>query len=139
MSRMRLLPLFFAGLLYVGPALADVQPNCDNPLSQMEMSFCASKAYEEADITLNALWPEIARKAKRFDKENADLYAERDVPTSFEALLNAQRAWIEFRDRNCEYEAYQAFGGTMQPMIGSLCLERLTNERIEQFREFLAN
>jgi len=139
MLQMRLLLLVLANLLFASPALADDQPDCDNAQTQMEMTYCAGKAFEEADNTLNALWSEVARKAKRLDGENADLYAEREVPTSFEALRDAQRAWIEFRDRNCEYEAYEAFGGSMQPMLGSLCLEQLTIERVEHFRRYLGN
>lgn len=119
-----------AGLLATS-ALADDKPDCIDPQTQMEMTYCAGVGYEEADADLNALWPDIVAAAKQNDEYVADMARERGVPTTLEALRNAQRAWIAFRDAQCEYEAYEVFGGTMQPMVGSLCLARLTRERIE--------
>lgn len=112
-------------------AIADERPDCIDPQTQMEMTYCAGDDYETADADLNALWPDIVAAAKQNDEYVADMARERGVPTTLEALRNAQRAWIAFRDAQCEYEAYEVFGGTMQPMVGSLCLARLTRERIE--------
>ena len=119
-----------AGLLATS-ALADERPDCIDPQTQMEMTYCASDDYEKADADLNTLWPDIVAAAKQNDEYVADMARERGVPTTLQALRTAQRAWITFRDVQCEYEAYEVFGGTMQPMVGTLCLARLTRERIE--------
>lgn len=111
-------------------ALADELPDCIDPQTQMEMTYCAGVDYEKADADLNALWPDIVAAAKQRDEFVAGEVEGTGVPTTFEALLAAQRAWLKFRDAQCEYEAYEVFGGTMQPMVGSLCLARLTRERI---------
>ena len=124
------LGLGLAGLLATS-ALADDKPDCIDPQTQMEMTYCAGVDYEDADAELNALWPDIVAAAKQNDEYVADMARERGVPTTLEALRTAQRAWIAFRDAQCEYEAYEVFGGTAQPMVGSLCLARLTRERIE--------
>ncbi|GAB5461561.1 lysozyme inhibitor LprI family protein [Hoeflea alexandrii] len=118
-----------AGLLATS-TLADDKPDCIDPQTQMEMTYCASVDYEDADADLNALWPDVIAAAKLNDEYVADMARERGVPTTVEALRDAQRAWIRFRDAQCEFEAYEVFGGTMQPMVGSLCLTRLTRERI---------
>lgn len=118
-----------AGLLATS-TLADDKPDCIDPQTQMEMTYCASVDYEDADADLNALWPDVIAAAKLNDEYVADMARERGVPTTLEALRDAQRAWIRFRDAQCEFEAYEVFGGTMQPMVGSLCLARLTRERI---------
>jgi uncharacterized protein YecT (DUF1311 family) len=110
--------------------LADDKPDCIDPQTQMEMTFCAGVDYQEADAALNALWPDVLAAAKLNDEYVGDMARERGVPTTVEALRDAQRAWIRFRDAQCEFEAYEVFGGTMQPMVGSLCLARLTRERI---------
>lgn len=112
-------------------ALADDLPDCVDPQSQMEMTYCAGVDYEKADADLNAIWPDIVAAAKANDEDVAGMARDRGVPTTLEALRTAQRAWIKFRDAQCEYEAYEVFGGTMQPMVGSLCLARLTRERIQ--------
>ncbi|MEM5495624.1 lysozyme inhibitor LprI family protein [Hoeflea sp. AS16] len=124
----RFLPLL---ALIAAPALADELPDCIDPQTQMEMTYCASLDYEKADAGLNALWPDIVAAAKQNDEYVAGQVEGTGVPTTFEALLAAQRAWLKYRDAQCEYEAYEVFGGTMQPMVGSLCLARLTRERIE--------
>lgn len=118
-----------AGLLATS-TLADDKPDCIDPQTQMEMTYCAGVDYEDADADLNALWPDVIAAAKLNDEYVADMARERGVPTTVEALRDAQRAWIRFRDAQCEFEAYEVFGGTMQPMVGSLCLARLTRERI---------
>lgn len=127
----RRFPTLVATLFLIGPALADERPDCIDPQTQMEMTYCASDDYQKADADLNALWPDIVAAARQNDEYVVDMARERGVPTTLQALRNAQRAWIKFRDAQCEYEAYEVFGGTMQPMVGSLCLARLTRERIE--------
>jgi len=131
MPMARLLMPALAIFALTGPALADERPDCIDPQTQMEMTYCASVDYEDADADLNALWPDIVAAAKSNDEYVADMARERGVSTTLEALRDAQRAWIKFRDAQCEYEAYEVFGGTAQSMVGSLCLARLTRERIQ--------
>lgn len=133
-----------AGLLAIGPltgaangVAAEDMPDCIDPQSQMEMTYCAGVDYEKADAELNAIWPDIVAAAKSNDEYVGDMARDRGVPTMVEALRSAQRAWITFRDAQCEFEAYEAFGGTAQPMIGSMCLARLTRERIEVLARIL--
>jgi uncharacterized protein YecT (DUF1311 family) len=52
-------------------------------------------------------------------------------------LIAAERAWVAFRDAECEFDAADSIGGTIYPMIYSGCLERLTKARIEQFDRYL--
>ncbi|WP_290886981.1 lysozyme inhibitor LprI family protein [Hoeflea sp.] len=118
-------------VLLGAPARAQDLPDCIDPQTQMEMSYCAHADFEDADKELNALWPDVVAAARQSDEYVADQAKSMGVPTTLEALRTAQRAWISFRDAQCEYEAYEVFGGSAQPMVGSLCLARLTRERIE--------
>lgn len=128
----------FGAWVLATPTLADDKPDCSNPLDQYSLSYCAAVDYENADAELNRLWPEVVAAAKSNDEYVGEMARARGVPTTLEALRTAQHAWIAFRDAQCEYEAYEVFGGTMQPMVGSLCLARLTNERIEVLKTALA-
>ena len=47
-----------------------------------------------------------------------------------EALRDAQRAWITFRDKTCEAEGFAMRGGTAEPIVVGFCLTRVTRERI---------
>jgi len=133
----RLLPLVLAVFALVGPLRADDLPDCANPADQYSMTYCAAIEYEAADADLNALWPKVVAVARANDEYVGDVARQRGLPTTFEALRNAQRAWIRFRDAQCDYESYTVFGGTAQPMVVSLCLARLTRERFEVLSQVL--
>jgi uncharacterized protein YecT (DUF1311 family) len=106
--------------------------NCDNPMSQMDMNFCAHLDFEAADAELNTLWKQIVADAREADSE-----VDRGTdtrPTSEAVLRDAQRAWIQFRDAQCTFEGYEARGGSMEPMLAEGCRARLTRERTAQLR-----
>ncbi|OCW55529.1 lysozyme inhibitor LprI family protein [Hoeflea olei] len=124
-------------MLAAMPARAQEEANCIDPQTQMELTYCAGLDFEAADKDLNALWPKVVAAAKSSDEYVADQARSMGVPTTLEALRAAQRAWIAFRDAQCEYEAYEMFGGTGQPMLGSMCLARLTRERIDLLKQAL--
>lgn len=46
-------------------------------------------------------------------------------------LKDAQKAWIIFRDKNCNMEASYAEGGRLESIIYGDCLIRLTRERAD--------
>lgn len=104
---------------------AQYKPNCADwgNLPQQDMNQCAGIAYQEADAELNRVWQELRDR--------------RDEGHSWEAILEAQRAWIPFRDAHCEAEAAPYDGGSMQPLIRSTCLTAVTEHRTTQLRDFL--
>ena len=57
----------------------------------------------------------------------------RTGPSFANALLQAQRAWLPFRDAECLAEAF-AFRGSGPGAVDSQCKTRLTNERARQLR-----
>lgn len=114
------------------PVAAPAQElDCANPTTQVEMTGCASLAYEAADAELNAAYKAARAEARRRDA--ADPSA---VPPNETLLQEAQRAWIPFRDRACTAESTLAHGGSMQNQIYLLCLERLTRTRTQDLNIF---
>ncbi len=115
-----LLPLLLLPL----PALAQGGVDCANTSIQAELNTCAALDYEAADAELNAAYAAAMEVARSYDGQQ-------------EALLrDAQRAWIAFRDAACSAEASLVEGGSMQPMVGSGCLARVTRERTEDLRSY---
>ena len=51
-------------------------------------------------------------------------------------LHTAQRTWIKCRDQACLAEITIARGGSIQPLIQYICLERLALNRIEGLEFF---
>lgn len=131
--------LAIAVLLTAAAAGEADYPRCDQAKAdqgiQSAMTICAHRDFLEADSAMNAQWAETAKEMK-----NRDLLAETfddGRPGYFEALLDAQRKWIAFRDAQCVSEGYYARGGSMEPMLVGLCKAQLTRERAEQLRDLV--
>ncbi len=110
------------------------ETDCDDPITQAEMNYCARQDFEAADAELNVQWPITAATMKLRD-QSFDYYTIKKGEGFFETLLEAQRAWIAYRDAHCMSEGYFARGGSMEPMLFSRCLARLTIERTAQLRK----
>lgn len=113
--------------------------NCDEPLYQQEMNWCAGQDYFAADAELNAQWKITVAAMKARDAEfAADGSGEYDKRQSyFENLREGQRGWLRYRDGQCTLEGYAARGGSMEPMLLSGCKARLTRQRTQELRELI--
>ena len=106
--------------------------DCDNAMSQHEMNFCALERYEAADAELNRVYKEVRTAMRSLD---ADLPP--NLKGAEEALRDAQRAWIAFRDKACEVEGYLFRGGSMEPFMVTSCMTGLTEDRTDALRYLL--
>jgi uncharacterized protein YecT (DUF1311 family) len=98
------------------------RPNCNNPQTQSEMNICASIAYQNADRKLNQVYQQLLPKLSAARKQK---------------LINAQQAWIKFRDSSCEFERSASEGGSMAPMIYGFCLADVTEQRTKDLQRYL--
>jgi uncharacterized protein YecT (DUF1311 family) len=127
---MKFIPL--TALIATFPIWATAQSlDCREPLTQMDMNACASRAYASADAQLNHVWKSAIRAAKLRDE-----YLPNGDTPSEELLRTAQRSWITFRDQACLAESTVVRGGSIQPLMQYVCLERLTLNRIESLEMF---
>ncbi|HVG49673.1 MAG TPA: lysozyme inhibitor LprI family protein [Rubellimicrobium sp.] len=110
-----------AAALACGPAAA--QDLCRGAVTQQDLNECSHAAYLLADEELNRAYA-AAREAAQGIDQGSNGQAEA-------TLRVAQRAWVAFRDAACEAEAAFNQGGSIQPMIRSGCLERLTDQRTD--------
>lgn len=106
------------------PTAAPAQ-SCATAKNQMELNACVYEDWQIADAELNATYQRVMAVLKAQD---ADL--DTDLRGGPEALREAQRAWITFRDKTCEAEGFAMRGGSAEPMVVGSCLGRLTRERI---------
>ncbi|CCM76197.1 lysozyme inhibitor LprI family protein [Rhizobium mesoamericanum] len=103
--------------------------DCNNPVTQADMTACERARQETADKALNAQYKITRAALATLDKDlGADGGAEK-------ALVKAQRAWMDFRDAECEVTGFQARGGTMEPMLVAGCIAGLTDQRTKQLKE----
>lgn len=93
--------------------------NCANAQTQAEINQCAQASYETADKELNRVYQELKSSLNSQEQEE---------------LIDAELAWIEYRDQTCEAESSQYEGGSIQPTIYYGCLERVTTERTAELQ-----
>ena len=121
-------------LLAVAQPTGSTELDCDDTSTQHELNRCAAIEYEQADAELNRVWGELRKLMQGRDEAVTD-----GRPSSWQVLRRAQQSWIEFRDAHCRLEGYDARGGSMEPLLVSNCLERLTRARVEQLEALQTN
>lgn len=128
---------FLAGILLLAamPASAQEDVDCANAVTQADMNICANEEYEAADTELNTVYKQTVAAMRAKDEELADISA--DYVGAEEALKKAQRAWIGYRDGQCELAGFEARGGSLEPMLVSGCLAQLTTARTEELKALL--
>ncbi|MBB4952687.1 uncharacterized protein YecT (DUF1311 family) [Agrobacterium vitis] len=108
----------------VGPKL-----DCQNAQTQADMNQCAGLDLANADQALNKQWT-LTRSAMVETDANQDT----GLKGAEKALLKAQRAWIDYRDGQCEAEGFAVRGGSMEPLVVAACKTRLTQQRTEELK-----
>jgi uncharacterized protein YecT (DUF1311 family) len=119
--------LFSASLL-AGLALALgawAQDGCDSPkATQFDLNSCADASFKVADAQMNSLYATIRTRL-------------RDDPDAMKRLVAAQRAWLAFRDAECEFASGAESGGSIYPMVYSSCQTALTTKRNGDLKKYL--
>lgn len=114
-------------------AIAVVQ-SCGSSGIQSELNACAASDYQIADRAMNAQWRTTVNKLRADDRENGpDSFG----PPTADILLKSQRAWLAYRDAECDLASQEARGGSMQPMLASGCMARLTRERTQLLKQLI--
>lgn len=113
-------------------AAPEPKVDCSDAVSTYEMNFCAGEEFERADGELNRVYrkalaaiPEMAVEEPRFNAK------------SWEAALRAsQRAWLAFRDAECDEHVpmfWSGGTGATADVIG--CKTTLTQARTTVLKE----
>lgn len=114
--------LLAAVMLAAGPARAACE---DDATTQAELNDCAGQSFAKSDLALNGLYREIMQRLGRDSAEARQLVA-------------AQRAWIAFRDAECDFAASGVEGGSIYPMTVVNCRDTLTQRRIDDLKFYLS-
>ncbi|MEZ2249998.1 lysozyme inhibitor LprI family protein [Microcoleus sp.] len=100
------------------------QPNCKNPQTQTELNICSGIDYRRADQQLNQVYNQVRGIVSANHRPQ---------------LILAQKAWISFRDADCQFAQSAVAGGTMAPLITNTCRTDLTKKRISELNSYLQN
>ncbi|OIP71318.1 MAG: hypothetical protein AUK43_06500 [Oscillatoriales cyanobacterium CG2_30_40_61] len=96
---------------------------CQPDGNTLEMRKCASDQYQIADQKLNQTYQKLIGQLS---------------PERKKRLIEAQRAWISFRDKTCSFESSQVLGGTAEPLLLTQCLANVTQQRVRDLQNYLA-
>jgi uncharacterized protein YecT (DUF1311 family) len=116
--------LLLTGIGLPQRALAD---QCGGTTTQRDLDECYGRAYRQADAELNTAYRRLAGKIGGSDRA-------KDLGDMLEA---AERAWVEFRDRECDFETADTRGGSIHSMEVTICRTGQTEVRIKELRRQL--
>jgi uncharacterized protein YecT (DUF1311 family) len=125
MRQTSIIPGVFGAVLFLVLATAtaqDVEEACDG--TTYDTAVCLIRKYKKIDTELNGAYQKAL-------KETAFNYGPEDV----ENLKDAQRKWIVYRDAACKAEYALWGGGSGGPAAHTICLTKLTKERLGDLKE----
>ncbi|WP_293356027.1 MULTISPECIES: lysozyme inhibitor LprI family protein [unclassified Microcoleus] len=102
--------------------IAQRQPNCNNPQTDIEIKECIRLRYEAADTRLNEVYKQLVAKLSREERS---------------LISEAQQGWIELRENNCHFEVYGSRMGTGYRGFLNECRERMTQQRTAELEKYL--
>jgi len=125
---MRLLLSSLATLILAAPLFAGVAhaaDDCANASDQATLDECAGKDFEASDKKLNDAYKQITDRLK-------------DNAPSKKLLVDAQRAWVTFRDAECNFQGGPPeTAGSVRPMVVANCQAGLTEKRLKELQSYL--
>jgi uncharacterized protein YecT (DUF1311 family) len=92
---------------------------CLDRSGQLYINLCETAKFKKADTALNQAYRSLMSVVGEADRDR---------------LKAAQRAWIAYRDAECNLEARPA-GGSMDEELMSACLADLTKRRLAELKE----
>lgn len=112
------------GAILLAPSVPVVAASCADPPNQMEADSCAAEQFDKADAELNRLYGALRAKLDANGQSN---------------LVAAERAWITFRDIECNLRTgYNtsdlSANGTIASMLVGECRTSLTRQRSKELQ-----
>lgn len=102
---------------------SSIENNGDSGLNQIELNIKSGEDYNIADRNLNIVYKKIKSLLTETEKQE---------------LILEQRKWLKYRDKHCD-EASQDFkDGTMYTYTLNSCLIEITNNRVNELNNLLA-
>jgi uncharacterized protein YecT (DUF1311 family) len=89
------------------------------------MNVCSYRDYLRLDIELNQTWDVISKRYKG--------------SAVYRPILASQRAWLEYRDKQCAIWSKYYEGGTIEALVENTCRSDITKFRISELKQLLEN
>lgn len=120
MTRIQLISICLAALF--STAANAQSANCNYAADQASLNRCADQAFKASDAKLNKTYKALMRQLDAASQQR---------------LKKAQRAWIAYKEAQCAFEAAPSQGGSVYPMVLSICLEAVTSDQTDLLENHL--
>lgn len=121
-------------LLLCFPILSYADLECDNIQVIDQVYQCSRKSLEINDAKLNQEYKKLLEGINARYSSHIELRGEYIIKVKL-----SQRAWVDFRDKNCEVLSYQIDVGTQAyETSNNSCKDKMTQERVKEI-ETIAN
>ena len=114
-----------AGLLWAATAQAEDPDGTSacwkTAKTQLELDQCADADARGADQRLNKAYQAVLGQLDEGERK---------------LLVEAQRAWIAFRDKDCGF--WGSGGGSIAPMEAANCVASLSNDRAKELEDWVS-
>jgi uncharacterized protein YecT (DUF1311 family) len=102
---------------------------CDKAYTTIELNQCAESEYQKADKNLN-----VAYQAALTVSESIDEVQQRK--DTRQSLIEGQRFWVKFRDKDCDAVYNLWSGGTIRGVMYWGCMIDRTKQRTKELESF---
>lgn len=113
MTRSYLIVMAFMFTLPMLPAYS-ASSKCGDATSQTSISQCVIVEMKTADAALTYVYKALMAKLSASEKQK---------------LRVAERAWIDYRDKMCDFAGLSREGGSMQGMVVAMCRTEMITEQ----------
>ncbi len=103
--------------------------SCYQHKSSADIHSCLANKVKVSDRELNTVYQKLLQKVIN-GPEGQEFKA---------ALVSAQKAWINYRDKRCDAEIYPDALGSLAPEVIDDCVLEMTLQKIEELRKKLEN
>jgi uncharacterized protein YecT (DUF1311 family) len=98
------------------------EKDCSEMRTQIEINDCEGAKFNKADAALNAVFAKLSKKVSAGGKAK---------------LVEAQRAWIKYRDLQCAFETLGTIDGSIHPLEVAQCEAALTKAQTKRLQDQL--
>jgi len=120
---MRRTLFLFALATACAPALA---LDCKNAMSTPEINECAAAEQKAVESKLNQVYRRVIKS----------LETNKDSAAAKDKLVLAQRAWVKFREADCDAVYENWAGGTIRTVMYISCMRQHAEQRIKDLEGF---
>jgi len=110
---------------------ASGEQDCNKALTTMDINECASIEQAKVEKKLNSTYQ---RALKSLSGPGTDRAHSAKMKTS---LVAAQRAWIKFREADCNAQYVKHAGGTIRTVVYIGCMQQHAAQRIKDLEDYV--